>query len=43
MEIHHICLMYSVQNFLNQRGYSIRILDQEHASPSRCFVIATKN
>jgi FkbM family methyltransferase len=42
MEIHHICLMYSVQNFLNQQGYSMRILDQEHASPSRCFIIATR-
>jgi FkbM family methyltransferase len=41
IEIHHICLMYSVQNLLNSWGYTLRILDQEHATPSRCFVIAT--
>jgi FkbM family methyltransferase len=42
MEIHHICLMFGIQKLLLSWGYSTRLLDQEHASPSRCFIIAEK-
>jgi FkbM family methyltransferase len=41
MEVHHICLMLEVQRFLQTIGYSTRVLDEEHAAPSRCFVMAT--
>jgi FkbM family methyltransferase len=40
MEIHHICLMFSIQRLLLGWGYSTRLLDESHASPSRCFIIA---
>jgi len=40
MEVHHICLMFEIQQFLTGLGYRIKILDPEHASPSRCFVVA---
>lgn len=40
IEVHHICLMFSIQKMLLELGYEIRLLDQEHASPSRCFIIA---
>lgn len=40
IEIHHICLMFSVCKHLLGLGYQIEILDQEHASPSRCFIVA---
>lgn len=42
MEIHHICLMFSIQKLLLDWGYSTRILDKENASPSRCFIVAEK-
>jgi FkbM family methyltransferase len=40
MEVHHICLMFSIQKLLSDWGYETRLLDKEHASPSRCFIIA---
>ncbi len=40
MEVHHICLMFDLQPFLADHGYTATLLDQEHASPSRCFVLA---
>ena len=42
MEVHHICLMFGIQKLLPSWGYTTRILDQEHTSPSRCFIIAEK-
>ena len=42
IEVHHICLMFSIQKLLLDWGYQTRILDQEHASPSRCFIMAEK-
>jgi FkbM family methyltransferase len=42
MEIHHICLMFGIQKLLPEWGYTTRLLDQAHASPSRCFIIAEK-
>lgn len=40
IEIHHICLMYSVQELLLSWGYKLKLLDKENACPSRCFVLA---
>jgi FkbM family methyltransferase len=40
LEVHHICLMFSIQKMLLQWGYQTTLLDPEHASPSRCFVVA---
>lgn len=42
MEIHHICLMFSIQKLLLEWGYETRLLDQAQASPSRCFIMALK-
>lgn len=41
MEVHHICLMFQVQQLLHDWGYDLRLLDEAHAEPSRCFVMAT--
>jgi FkbM family methyltransferase len=40
IEVHHICLMLEVQQLLLDLGYQLRIVDREHASPSRCFIMA---
>jgi len=40
MEVHHIRLMHEVQELLMRWGYQIRILDEEHLTPSRCFILA---
>ena len=40
IEVHHILQMFRVQNFLTERGYAIAILDEEHATPGRCFILA---
>lgn len=42
IEVHHICLMLEVQRFLQELGYSTRLLDEEHATPSRCFIMASR-
>jgi hypothetical protein len=42
MEIHHICLMFSIQKLLADAGYATRLLDQEHATSFRCFIMAEK-
>ena len=39
MEVHHICLMLEVQELLLRWGYRLQLLDQKHASPSRCFIM----
>ncbi len=41
IEVHHICLMLEVQRLLQTIGYTTSVLDEEHATPSRCFVMAT--
>ena len=40
IEVHNITLMLKVQQFMFDLGYRIRLLDAEHASKSRCFVVA---
>jgi len=40
MEVHHICLMLHIQRLLQELGYTTQILDETHAAPSRCFVMA---
>lgn len=40
MEIHHIQLMFEVQKLLREWNYEIKLLDEAHATPSRCFLIA---
>ena len=41
IEVHHICLMLELQQLFSQVGYTARILDEQHASPSRCFIMAS--
>jgi FkbM family methyltransferase len=41
IEVHHICLMFQLQQLLPQLGYTVRLLDEQTATPSRCFVMAS--
>jgi hypothetical protein len=41
IEVHHICLMFELQQLFPQLGYTARILDEQNASPSRCFIMAS--
>jgi len=41
VEVHHICVMLSLTRLLTELGYKLEVLDQQHASPSRCFVIGS--
>jgi hypothetical protein len=36
-----ICLLFPLQQLLLQLGYAARILDEQNASPSRCFIMAS--
>lgn len=40
LEIHNITLMLYVQEFLFELDYDLAILESEHSSTSRCFVVA---
>jgi FkbM family methyltransferase len=40
VEVHHICVMFSLAPLLLELGYRLEILDRENASPSRCFISA---
>lgn len=40
VEVHHICVMLSLTEILLALGYQISVLDRDHASPSRCFIMA---
>jgi FkbM family methyltransferase len=40
IEVHHICAMCELRGLLDQFGYSVKILDPAHSSPSRCFLAA---
>jgi len=40
VEVHHICVMFSLVPLLLELGYSLEILDREHATPRRCFIAA---
>jgi FkbM family methyltransferase len=40
MEIHNISLMYAVHAFFIALGYSVKILDEENSTLSKCFIVA---
>ncbi|MBE0545010.1 MAG: FkbM family methyltransferase [Verrucomicrobia bacterium] len=40
VEVHHICVMLSLTEILLALGYKMSVLDRDHASPSRCFIMA---
>jgi FkbM family methyltransferase len=40
MEVHNIRLMHEVQGFLSAFGYRTELIDEEHTSLSRCFIVA---
>jgi FkbM family methyltransferase len=40
IEIHHVATMFYAQELLAGLGYNLKILDEEHITPSRCFIIA---
>lgn len=40
VEVHHICVMLALSEILISLGYHINVVDREHASPSRCFIMA---
>lgn len=40
MEIHNISLMYAVHDFFIGLGYSVKILDEENSTLSKCFIVA---
>lgn len=40
IEVHHILAMLEVQGLLLRYGYEIKLLDKDHATPSRCFIVA---
>lgn len=40
VEVHHITLMLKVQQLMFDLDYRMKLLDAEHASNSRCFVVA---
>ncbi|PIY24196.1 MAG: hypothetical protein COZ12_01310 [Deltaproteobacteria bacterium CG_4_10_14_3_um_filter_60_8] len=39
-EIHNVLMMYHVQKLLTALQYDLIVLDEQHALPSRCFVLA---
>jgi FkbM family methyltransferase len=41
MEVHNIIMMFHVYRLLAAHKYEVEILDEERASISRCFIIAT--
>ena len=40
MEVHNILLMHAVQAFFIDLGYSVKVLDEENSTLSKCFVVA---
>ncbi|MBI3876790.1 MAG: FkbM family methyltransferase [Verrucomicrobia bacterium] len=40
VEVHHIRLLFDIQPFLASLGYGVRLLNEAHAEPSRCFLAA---
>ncbi len=40
VEVHHIRLMFHLRPLLEGCGYRLALLDEEHAGPSRCFLVA---
>lgn len=40
MEVHNVLMMHSVYDFLSKLGYSVRLLDENNATLSKCFIVA---
>jgi FkbM family methyltransferase len=40
IEIHSAANVFHVQNFLNEMGYRISLIEDAHESPMRCFIMA---
>ncbi len=40
LEVHHIVEMFRVQKLLLELGYSLSLVEEEEATPSRCFLLA---
>ncbi|GAF71023.1 unnamed protein product, partial [marine sediment metagenome] len=40
IEIHNILMMFYALSFLRRLGYDVKVLDEEKATLSRCFIIA---
>jgi len=40
VEVHNITMMFYVQKLLGEIGYKLEIIDTEHTSLSRCFILA---
>ena len=40
MEVHNILMMYYIHDFLLKHGYSIRVLDEDNSTLSKCFIVA---
>jgi FkbM family methyltransferase len=40
LEVHHICLMFHIQRYLLELGYTTNLLDEANAVASRCFMMA---
>lgn len=41
LEVHHIRLMFHLRPLLEDCGYRLALVDEEHAEPGRCFVAAS--
>jgi FkbM family methyltransferase len=40
MEVHNILLMHAVHAFFIELGYSVKVLDEENSTLSKCFIVA---
>ncbi len=40
IEVHHILQMFEVFQLLADWGYRLEVLDRDHATPGRCFILA---
>jgi len=40
MEVHNILMMYHIHEFLMKLGYSVRLLDEDNSTLSKCFIVA---
>jgi FkbM family methyltransferase len=40
MEVHNILLMHAVHAFFVGLGYSVKVLDEENSTLSKCFIVA---
>ena len=40
MEVHNILMMFYVYKFLLKHGYSVKVLNENNSTLSRCFIMA---